>query len=627
MTTHTVRHTRPRRVFWLGVALLLLAALAVRLHRLDAVALRGDEGYTAVLWTAMPFSTDWWELARAEPAPIGAFTVWWAWTGLVGSSVFALRILSVLGNLAGLAVMLALTRRLTGRWSVAGLVGLLWAVNPFLIWHAQDARIYGLQSVLTPLSFYWLWRATSGRSQGMRAWWPYLAVQMVAIYLYYFEPLWLVAQGVYVLALRRRAVWRQATRAWLLLGVLCAPVALQLYWLMAVSRYQGNAQTAELVTYFSEFLPTYLLGQDTTAPPLLGLIVLGAVIAGLVWGFDPRQTRQRVLLLAWLLIPALLLALLSWRAAFFRPRYIMMTIPPLLMGIVLAATAIPARLTGHWRLGLVSGGLVVALLSAAGGLETYRYFYSDPPKAPDWPALTAYLEARTLPQDVVLTGEPDPALLYYYDRPADVYFIPVRDFDGDYKREVARLRADYDGFYLLSSARSADLEAVLRQDLQAIPGDTFPGVQHFREWTVSPQEIQHPLDVRFDDVAVLRGYTLLSGGRGGAVLLLYWEPLRQTTAPHSILTHVVPATQPDNPPVAVLDHGPANAVVATTHWQPGTLYRDPVALPPDIPPGDYLVRIGLYETGTLVAVPLADTAQQTQHAGRYPALTFSAWPE
>jgi hypothetical protein len=86
---------------WLLLAALLLAAFVLRIHRLDAVPLRGDEAYSVVHWTATPFSERWGKLVRDEPAPVGAFTMYWIWNGLVGKSAFATRYLSLLGNVAG----------------------------------------------------------------------------------------------------------------------------------------------------------------------------------------------------------------------------------------------------------------------------------------------------------------------------------------------------------------------------------------------------------------------------------------------------------------------------------------------------------------------------------------------
>ena len=105
--------------------------------------------------------------------------------------------------------------------------------------------------------------------------------------------------------------------------------------------------------------------------------------------------------------------------------------------------------------------------------------------------------------------------------------------------------------------------------------------------------------------------------------MLYWEALRQTDTQHSVLVHVVTeVSEPGPPPVAVLDHGIANAIISTTAWQPGGLYRDPIIVPVnDIPAGNYTLRIGLYETDSGTKLPIDDldiSNAEADYQGRYP---------
>src|SRR5688572_9174873 len=94
------------------IVVIALLAFALRVYRLDAVDLRGDEAYSVMHWTATPFSERWIKLWREEPAPAGAFVMYWAWNSAVGKSVFATRYLSLMGNVLGLAVTAALAQRL-----------------------------------------------------------------------------------------------------------------------------------------------------------------------------------------------------------------------------------------------------------------------------------------------------------------------------------------------------------------------------------------------------------------------------------------------------------------------------------------------------------------------------------
>lgn len=586
------QHDAFHPLVWFALAALVLAAVALRLYRLDAVPLRGDEAYSVMHWTATPFSDKWVDLLRMEPAPVGAFTMYWAWNGLVGTSELATRYLSLLGNVAGLAATFVLGRRLLGDVRLAFMVGVLWALHPFLIWHAQDARVYGVLSALTPLTFYWLLRAVdavrAGQGDRLKPWLPYIAVQTAAVYIYYFEPFWMIAQGLFVVALaliwRSRAILRAAIRAWVVVVALIIPVIAQVYVLMFVSGYEGTAVSAQPLDLFAHFIPAFFFGQHAPHLPVpLGILIAAGILAGLLW--RARADARLLMLPLWLFIPPLILTAVSFVADFFLPRYVMTVVPALLIGLVAVAAHIGRNLPSPRAAVLMPAALVVVMGGFSAG-AVYHYHHIAPPKAGDWPGLVAYLSARTTENDVIISDSVDPALEYYYDGPARVFFIPFnRPPAEDY---LPALLENYHAFFLLAGQNTDLAAAYLSQFAQPIPGDTFPGVNQFRRWRVSPDEIAYPLNITFGDVAILRGFTPL----GRSTLILYWEAAGTTEAEHSILLHL--ERTPDAPPESVLDHPIAGGRISTRTWTPGTLYRDPVALPVELPPGDYTIKTGLY---------------------------------
>jgi hypothetical protein len=568
------------------IVVLLLGAYAIRLYRLDAVPLRGDEAYSVMHWSAPPFTERWELLLRAEPAPVGAFTMYWIWTGLTGRSEFALRFLSVLGNTLALAAVIVLTYRLLRRADLALMAGLLWAINPHLIWHAQDARVYGVLSAISPLAFYALIRALdvdkSAHFGSRHRWWTaYIAFQTAALYLYYLDVFWLAAQGVYVLALRRSHL-RQALRVWVIIAVLLIPIIIQVYVLLFQSDYRGNAESAGIETVLTDFVPTLWFGE-TVWPAWAGAIVGLALIAGLI-GLLRRDRRAAGLLLAYIVVPVALLYAVSFFSSFFRPRYVVTITPALIIALVAVAGYGPPL---RWRrLTLWAAVLVIALPSAG---EIAAYFFRDPPKAADWPEIVSAINQHADADSVVISGAIDPALEYYYTGPAVIYFIPIEEDRpaADWERLIDR----YHSFYLLNGLRTGPTAEFFRQHTQPIPGDIFPGVVQFRAWGVDPEEIAQPMNLNFGGVATLRGYSLL----GSTSLLLYWEPIETTPIDYSVLVHLEAA--PGAPPAAVLDHGVAGGVVSSRLWTPGVIYRDPVALPVDLSSGTYTVRVGLYPSG------------------------------
>jgi hypothetical protein len=398
------------------------------------------------------------------------------------------------------------------------------------------------------------------------------------------------------------AVWWRAVRAWLLTGVLIAPVIAQAYVLLFISRYQGTAVLADFAALFYQFAPSLLFG-DTTTPTWIGAAGVALVVVGVAWALR-RQPLRAAVLIAWVCLPPLLLYVLSTRSSFFIPRYVMTVAPAVSLALVVVAWAMPRRVWAVAALVLVVGGLSMR--------ENYDYFYVDAPKAPDWRGLAAYLQARTTPHDRVIFGSPDPSILYYFPYPERTYIIPLHTVDIAVQMQAFMVQ--HDALYFVDNARIAEAQTVVQAQAQFIGGDSYNGIRQYRAWAVNPREIQQPHALVFGDVAILRGYTLLQDPHSsGKILLLYWQATAQTPAEYSILTHIVAADAPYSPPVVVLDHAIADAQISTRVWAVGTVYRDAVALA--LPDGAYVVRVGLYATagGAPLAVDGADD-------GRYPLL-------
>jgi hypothetical protein len=295
---------------------------------------------------------------------------------------------------------------------------------------------------------------------------------------------------------------------------------------------------------------------------------------------------------------------------FFRPRYVTTVIPALILILV----AIPAAFAPR-RYQVVAAAGLALIVSCISLVQVRDYFYFDSPKSPDWRGLVAYLNTRTSAREVVISDSIDPALEYYYDGPARIVFIPLDDPPAE--SFMPSLLDQYEGFFLLAGERTGEFGRFLHDHTQHIPGDTWPSVSQYRRWIVNPDEIDQLLALRFGELAMLRGYTL----QGNTVLMLYWEALAASNEEYSVLLHIADATDESVVAGVALDHGIAGAIVSTRTWTPGTLYRDPVALPQDLPPGDYHVWIGFYETGTGALLPVEGHAVDA--AGRYLLTTYS----
>ena len=103
----------------------------------------------------------------------------------------------------------------------------------------------------------------------------------------------------------------------------------------------------------------------------------------------------------------------------------------------------------------------------------------------------------------------------------------------------------------------------------------------------------------------LRGYDAKREGSNLAVTL-YWQALTAMPLDYTIFVHLV---GPDGQTVAQHDGQPAWEVpLPTTTWQPGEILQDKhlLALPPDLPAGEYHLEIGVYFWQTLERLPIVE---------------------
>jgi len=178
----------------------------------------------------------------------------------------------------------------------------------------------------------------------------------------------------------------------------------------------------------------------------------------------------------------------------------------------------------------------------------------------------------------------------------DPYRVPV----AEDALAPSRLRVEV-GLYDAEAGET--LGAVRVGEAKLAPPETAP-------------QVAHPLAVDLADGVTLRGYDLsLAGGETpplrqvvpGAVvtLTLYWETREIPSADYQIFVHLVG----DGPePVAQGDGPPLMGDYPTTMWAPGEVVADPhpVALPADLPPGQYRLLVGMYDLETLARLARLD---------------------
>lgn len=175
---------RDRR--WL--VLVTLAAFALRAWRLDGQGLWSDESISLER-ALLPLGEMLADLP-VEHAPL-YFSGLNLWLRAAGTADFALRFPSLWFGVAAVPLAATLARWTVGR-DAALIAALLLAVNPLHVWHAQDARMYTLATMLGLAALAALARAL--RTGGARAWGAYSLAGAALLYTHYYGGL-IVAIG------------------------------------------------------------------------------------------------------------------------------------------------------------------------------------------------------------------------------------------------------------------------------------------------------------------------------------------------------------------------------------------------------------------------------------------------
>lgn len=119
----------------------------------------------------------------------------------------------------------------------------------------------------------------------------------------------------------------------------------------------------------------------------------------------------------------------------------------------------------------------------------------------------------------------------------------------------------------------------------------------------------YPLNIRFGDDMLLRGYDL-SAGRVTAgesiAITLWWEAVRGNLDERSIMLHL---RNDRDERIADVDGPPAAGGRPTSLWQAGEVVIDDrrLTIPADLPPGRYWLVIGSYRWPSLEPLPVAGT--------------------
>jgi len=582
-------------------------AYGLRTYLIGHQALRGDEAFSVRLFS-QPVSDILASMIRIDPNPPLYYFVLHGWMQIAGISELAVRWPSVLAGVVSVSLTYALGRALLGH-RIGWLAALFAAVNPFLIWYSQDARVYALLTALVLAATWQTWLAAQRhpRRHGLAAgslWW-------LALFAHYFAIFPLVSVGcAWLIAPQTQLRWRQAFRLALVIGLAYLPVALYVapYLAQHNKDWIGPLGVKEALW---RILAVFSVGMPTAGarPELqwMGASVLALLLMlGVIAAFQ-RQVSAAIWLIALGLGAPALLWLVSLARPAFTEQYLISSLPAVLLGA--AAGALTLNRIERWGKGLKVGATAGLALTGLLSLQNY-YFNPAYAKSPPLREVNAYLEQTSRLNEVVVINQSDPAFYYYYHAPMPIETSPPAPLPGiglpATEAQLTQLRDQYQHirfFFLPGSGYDPDgfvgrwLETCCEKT-----SDIY--VSGFRiqayDTPSGSLEARQLYLVEFEKGLGLTGYRIVNPHlKPGQTmrLTLYWTAREKVAESYTVFAHLL---APDGFSPVSQDGLPRQGMYPTDQWKIGKDVIDPhpIPLPADMPSGEYRLEIGLYRLVT-----------------------------
>jgi hypothetical protein len=628
-----------------AVLFILLLAAFLRFHLLETQSFWNDEGNSARLSERSLSAII--EGTASDIHPPFYYLILRGWRELAGETEFGLRSLSTYAGILTVAGVMALAkfnakaqRREGARdyssslasWrpgvlalSSLTVAGLLAAVSPVLVYYSQETRMYALLGLLAVLSGWallqWLNQPEGRLSPGWAI--VYTASLAAGLYTHYFFPAVIVAHGAMLLfwwSIKSSSPTPRPARFRRLLSWMgLAGLALLLYlpWTPIFLRQIGGRPGApSSLTAFLRENSRWLFLGSTTAPGEAGWAIVCAVALVALGILAGRRRSVAIMLLAF--VPLLLMFLAgATDPAFFKFLLVVVPFLMVLMGVAW-------RWRSRWI--VVPTALTVAVIT--GSLISLGNLYTDPAFArADYRGMAGRITAEGHPNAGIILNAPNQweVFTYYHQDGAPVYPLPRSQPDpAILELELDQIIADHDRLYVLYwGDAQRDPQHVVERWLNSNTfkvSEEWVGDVRFvvyaspSEVPTNPRVIDAPFSALNHETIHLHEFAVwpTETERGDTILVqLTWSADTPTDRPYKVFLHLLDS---NGTPVAQRDGEPVGGSRPTTGWEPGEVIVDRygLALPSDLPPGEYLLRMGLYDMfdpGTRLIVNGEDSLQ------------------
>lgn len=632
---------RPLLRYALAISVLVLAAI-LRLWRIASLppGLYFDEAHHLLSAQQigrngkLPIYFEWGEGNDPLLAYLAAFTLF-----VLGPVPWAGRLVVAWAGLLSVAATIRVGIEMFPRRNSGALAGASLAI---LFWHINLSR-YGIQPMLAGAAApgaiaAWWYAARTGRLQAYMAAGVSIGLGLVS-YVAYRLP---IAIGLVMLAIRphgRRSLFVGGLIAAVVAAIIFTPLGL--FFLQSPQWFFGRFQATTDVTLQGTHPAQTLWANTLTVIGGLfmhgsedwrqniagrpGLDMAQALLFGLGCGVSLRRWRTLEVgtLFVWLGLGLLPSILTEYPPNFQR---MVMALPPVALFIAQGAESIP-----HWLPRKQVGWLLVLAMLACSAVINIRDYFGrwahDPLvfRAYDAGLYWMARQLRAAPPGSTLLETPvlREWSTFEFTLGAEAY-NRFKTFNG---REcfvgLASTRANTTYAVVVAEdlATLSTLETVFPQGRQtaqeAVGGAPYAVVYQVPAGQLAQLPTQVTRTVSFAGILAMHGYTLTTPKvKAGDTLRLTvaWEVNHMTTAAYKTFVHLHGPPKVDGSIVyAQRDAEPCDNSYPSWQWSPGEIiiedYKVPV--PTDVPPGDYVIRLGWYDALTQARLPATDLTGQS----------------
>lgn len=399
-----------RIALWLVFATAIGGA-AIRSYMLTARSLWFDEAFS---WRLIQFPiSEMISRAAADVHPPLYYLILKGWSLIFGTSIAALRSLSVVAAAGTIAAAYGFTTSAARSRAAGLLAALLLAVSAWQIQFAWEARMYTIGSLLAIFSAWALLKAIRAEPQRL-AWWALYAVLTAAFaYIHYYALFSIAAHAVFVAGYLMRAF--RPRRLWYALLATLGVIILYLPWLPVFWQQNKQVQDSYWITslggwsipdtFYRMFIPTAAIPRHygliwiiLALLPILGTAVTWA------WLVKPRSrlplpndSRWLIFLLG--VVPFILSIMLSLISqSLYQDRFFVFAHLFILINLAALLSAIP------WPAVRRTASAAAVIFLAATALLFWHEL--DLVNKPGARAATQFLYAERLPNEPIIVSSP-----------------------------------------------------------------------------------------------------------------------------------------------------------------------------------------------------------------------------